>query len=233
MLDVQTVETKNWPLHHKPNNDVRSNTDRRPALADAPTRTVEAKEHVFWEGAPKSHVYRIEEGVIVLYKLLSDGRRQVIDFAYPGDLIGLETKKDHCFSAQAACRAKVRCIPTGTLRRSAAQDPALALELFSATAQTLDNARRLLVSIGQGTAMERISTFLLSLLRRTERADLQGDSCLHLPMRRMEIADLLGLTIETVSRTLTKLRTMRVIEIANKTEIFIRDLDQLENLAGL
>ena len=193
-------------------------------------RRVEPKEHVFCEGDPRTHVFRIEEGVIALSKLLSDGRRQVIDFAYPGDYIGLGILNDHIFDAQATCAAKIRCLPASALEQAAAQDASLALKLYKAVSAELLAARSLLVSVGQGTAMERLASFLLSLHNRsTDDSDLD---VVNLPMRRSDIADLLGLTIETVSRTITKLRSLRVIDVVHGTEVHILDCDRLEELAG-
>ncbi len=192
-------------------------------------RRLEAKEHVFCEGDPRTHVFRIEDGVIALSKVLSNGRRQIIDFAYPGDYIGLGMFGDHVFDAQATCASKVKCIPTSQLERDAARDPALAFRLYNAVSAELSAARRLLVSVGQGTAMERIASFLIEL---KGRSGSQQDALINLPMRRSDIADLLGLTIETVSRTLTKLRMMRVIEIQSGNNVRILDPDRLEEIAG-
>jgi CRP/FNR family transcriptional regulator, anaerobic regulatory protein len=194
-------------------------------------RRIEAKEHVFCDGDPRTHVFRIEEGVVALSKLLGDGRRQIIEFAYPGDYIGLGTMREHIFDAQATCAAKVRCLSASALEQEAARDAGLALKLYKAVSAELAAARSLLVSVGQQSAMERLSAFLLSLTARN--AGTGGDeNIVKLPMRRSDIADLLGLTIETVSRTITKLRTMRVIEVVRGTEVHILDSDRLAELAG-
>jgi CRP/FNR family transcriptional regulator len=95
----------------------------------------------------------------------------------------------------------------------------------------LSAARNLLISIGQQSALERVAAFLVALDRRTGEAESNG-SVIRLPMRRSDIADFLGLTIETVSRTLTKLRVMQVIEIVNGTEVHLRSRARLEQLAG-
>lgn len=192
-------------------------------------RRIETKEHVFREGDPRTQIFRIEEGAVALSKVLADGRRQIIDFAYPGDYIGLGMFGDHIFDAQATCPCKIRCLPAGQLEHDAARDPALALKLYNAVSAELSAARRLLVAVGHGTAMERIASFLLELRSRT--GDQQSNR-INLPMRRSDIADLLGLTIETVSRSLTKLRGMRVIEIQNGSDVCVLDLERLEELAG-
>jgi len=193
-------------------------------------RRLEAKEHVFCEGDPRTHVFRIEDGVVALSKVLSDGRRQVIDFAYPGDYIGLGVLRDHIFDAQATCPAKVRCLSASALEQEAAKDASLAIKLYKAVSAELVAARSLLVSVGQRTAMERLAAFLVNLNSRNNNTANSG--VIKLPMRRSDIADLLGLTIETVSRTITKLRTMRVIDVVHGTEVHILDFDRLTELAG-
>jgi CRP/FNR family transcriptional regulator len=195
----------------------------------ANVRRIETKEHIFHEGDPRTQIFRIEEGAVALSKVLVDGRRQIIDFAYPGDYIGLGMFGNHIFDAQATRPCKIKCLPAGELERDAARDPALALKLYNAVSAELSAARRLLVAVGHGTAMERIASFLIELRSRTGG---QQSNRINLPMRRSDVADLLELTIETVSRNLTKLRVMRVIEIQKGTDICILDPERLEELAG-
>ncbi len=198
-------------------------------LSHAAVRRVAAKEHVFCEGDARDHVFRIEDGVIALYKTLPDGRRQIIDFAYPGDLIGLGVLDEHVLSAQATTTAKVRCLSAAALERMAETDAGLALKLYKSVCHELAATRSLLVSVGQRSAIERVAAFLLALHRRTAG----GSSAVTLAMRRSDIADLLGLTIETVSRTLTKLRTMGIIDIEQGgTRVELRDLTRLADLAN-
>ncbi|MFA5949683.1 MAG: helix-turn-helix domain-containing protein [Hyphomicrobium sp.] len=199
----------------------------------ATVRRIEAREHVFCEGDPRTHVFQVEEGAIVIYKVLPDGRRQVIGFAYPGDLVGLGATGEHVFNAQAASRARVRCLSAHALDDAATRDASLALKLYNAVSLELSTTRSLLISIGQHSALERVSSFLTTLRTRiVESPAIDGDIVIHLPMRRSDIADFLGLTIETVSRTFTKLRMMRVIEIMHGTEVHVLDVARLEQLAG-
>lgn len=217
----------------------QSNTVSRPRpgsaalderMAHAAIRRLQAKEHVFCEGDDREHVFRVEEGVIAVYKTLPDGRRQIIDFAYPGDLIGLGVLSEHVLSAQATVPSKVRCLSASALERMAETDAGLALKLYKSVCQELAATRSLLVTVGQRSAIERVAAFLVTLHRRTAAA---GSSTVKLAMRRSDIADLLGLTIETVSRTLTKLRTMGVIEIElGGTSVQLRDLAHLTELAN-
>jgi CRP/FNR family transcriptional regulator len=199
-------------------------------LSHAAVRRVAAKEHIFCEGDARDHVFRIEDGVIALYKTLPDGRRQIIDFAYPGDLIGLGVLDEHVLSAQATTAAKVRCLSAGALERMAESDAGLALKLYKSVCHELAATRSLLVTVGQRSAIERLAAFLLALHRRTAAG---GSSTVTLAMRRSDIADLLGLTIETVSRTLTKLRTMGIIDIEQGgTRVELCDLTRLADLAN-
>jgi CRP/FNR family transcriptional regulator, anaerobic regulatory protein len=199
-------------------------------MAYATVRRLRAKEHVFCEGDEREHVFRVEEGVIAVYKTLPDGRRQIIDFAYPGDLIGLGVIGEHVLSAQATVPSKVRCLAAAALERIAETDAGLALKLYKAVCQELAATRSLLVTVGQRSAIERVAAFLISLHRRTAA---EGAATINLAMRRSDIADLLGLTIETVSRTLTKLRCMGVIDLEQgATRVRLCDLPRLLELSN-
>jgi CRP-like cAMP-binding protein len=200
-------------------------------IARAPVRIVSAKEHVFTEGDDRSHLYRVETGAICLYKVLSDGRRQVLGFAYPGDLVGLGPLGEHQFNAQATKRSRLRSLPLSTVHQIARHDPVLAIRLYEMISQELAAAHDLLLTTGQRTAMERVAAFLLAMSGRSKRAS--GDAnTIHLPMTRSDIGDFLGLTIETVSRTFTKLRQLKIIDLEQSAEVRIRDMEGLERLAG-
>ncbi len=193
-------------------------------------RTLEAKEHLFCEGDPASHVYRVEVGHICIYRMMPDGRRQVVDFAYPGDMIGLGAIVDHSDSAQAMERTVVRTMPVATLRELAQSDTRLGLKLYEALSRELMAARELLFTVSQRTAAERVAAFLLALCRRSERRGEAANEIV-LPMTRMDIADFLGLTIETVSRTLTKLRHEGVIDLEQCILVTILKPEALAQLA--
>jgi len=201
------------------------------SMAQASLRRVEAKEFLFVEGDAISHLYRIETGAIALYKVLADGRRQVMGFAYPGDLIGLGIEGEHVMNAQAIKPTRVRCLPLGSLRQSAARDPALAFKLYEALARELAATRDLMLTTGQRSAVERVASFLLAFSRRNERNG-QDPASFELPMTRTDIGDFLGLTIETVSRTFTKLKQMGLIELPHCNQVRLSDIDALENLAS-
>lgn len=214
----------------QPTYAARPSSDFEHALSQAPLRRVEAREFLFAEGDAHSHFYRIETGAIALYKILPDGRRQVLGFAYPGEIIGLGVSEEHAMHAQAVKPTRVRCLPVATLQLCAAKDPSLGLKLYEALARELAAMRDLLFTTGQRSALERLAGFLVAMSRRNERIGKERNA-FELPMTRSDIGDFLGLTIETVSRTFTKLKQMQLLELPHNNEVRLLDIDRLENLA--
>ena len=124
---------------------------------------------MFAEGDPTTHVFRVETGAVALYKVLADGRRQVVGFAYSGDLIGLGAQGEHVMNAQAIKPTRLRCLPIAMLHRTAARDAALGFKLYEALARELAATRDLMLTTGQRSAAERVVSFLLAFSRRSER----------------------------------------------------------------
>jgi CRP/FNR family transcriptional regulator len=200
-------------------------------LARASLRRVEAKEFVFAEGDPATHLYQVVTGAVALYKVLCDGRRQVLGFAYPGDLIGLGAQGEHVINAQATKPTRLRCLPLSALSQLAGQDPRLGFRLYEALASELAATRELLLTTGQRSASERLVAFLLALSRRNARNG-QDPLVFDLPMTRTDIADFLGLTIETVSRTFTKLKLAALIDLPQSNRVRLIDIERLKSLEG-
>lgn len=194
-------------------------------------KVVHEREHVFFEGDPIDHIYQVEKGTVCLYKTLLDGRRQIIDFAYPGDFIGLGAGDDHVFSAQAITATRLRCLPANALHEVAWRNPDIGMQLYRALSDQLRAARGLLLTVGQRTATERLAMLLLALSQRNKRDGTDG-ARIALPMTRADIADFLSLTVETVSRTFTKLRQSKIIDLAQSSLVVIRDYHALEQLAA-
>ncbi|MFV0299236.1 MAG: helix-turn-helix domain-containing protein, partial [Hyphomicrobiaceae bacterium] len=199
-------------------------------FAVAPKHVLKAREHLYCEGDAANFVYRVEIGHICIYRIMPDGRRQVVDFAYPGDVIGLGALQQHNNSAHAMERTTVRVLPLVPLREIARTDSLLSLDLYEALSMELLATRELLFTVSQRTATERVSGFLKSLSRRSERSSGNALEFV-LPMTRLDIADFLGLTIETVSRTLTRLRSAKVIDLEQSILVTIRNLKSLEALS--
>ena len=174
--------------------------------------------------------HRVETGAVALYKVLADGRRQVLGFAYAGDLIGLGAGGEHVMNAQAIKSTRVRCLPVSALRQSASNDPMLGFKLYEALARELAATRDLMLTTGQRSAMERVAGFLLAFSRRSARNG-QDPAHFELPMTRSDIGDFLGLTIETVSRTFTKLKSLGLIALPQSNCVALLDIAELESLA--
>lgn len=200
-------------------------------IQGGPVRVINSKDHVFREGDAATHVYMVEAGHLCIYRVLPDGRRQVMDFAYPGDLVGLGAIDTHSTNAQAIEKTRVRCFTLSDLRERAQDNAMFCTSLYSAMSQELVAARELVVTVGHRTATEKVASFLQTLSRRNARRGMAPHE-LVLPMTRSDIADFLGLTIETVSRTFTKFRQDGVIDLEQCILVTIRDPRRLEEYAG-
>ncbi len=194
-------------------------------------RRLDAHEHLFFEGDRQAHVHVVLSGVIALYKLLADGRRQIVSFAYPGDVIGLDCAGVQVETAEALGPARVRCIPADAIDRLMRDEPGFGRQLLQVAASELAETRERMLCLGRQSACERLASFLLRIARRSEAAGGDGTN-VHVPMKRGEIADFLGLTIETVSRNFTRLRVARVIRLSAGTEVEIIDRARLESIAA-
>ena len=200
-------------------------------FADAPVRQLKSNEPVFAEGDSKVNAYRVESGAILVYKILSDGMRQIVNFAFPGDFVGLESGDEHVYDAQTLATTRLRSLPISSLWRRAAVEPALAKEMLETLSRDVAGARDHLLTIGRLCATGRIATFLLTLARRNERKALDATN-IFLPVRRSDIADFLCLSVETVSRSLTELKVSHVISLRGWRQIRIQDRRLLERLAS-
>lgn len=207
---------------------------RRDTLADhldsGMLRIYAAREHLYREGDAATHIYKVEAGHVCIYRMVADGRRQVMDFAYPGDIIALGSLAVHAANAQATSKSRIRCLPVATLQELVRADQQVGLMLYEAMSQELLSTRELLFTVSQRTAAERVAAFLVALSRRNERRGEDRHEIV-LPMTRADIADYLGLTIETVSRTFTKFRVEGLIELEQCILVTLQDARALAALA--
>ncbi len=183
---------------------------------------------IFNEGDPAEHAYRLLSGAVRLCKHLADGRRQIVQFLFPGDLFSFMELAGHSLTAEAVNDVVLISYPQRQIVRLGAQDPSLRERFVVLMSQRLHRMHDHLMLLGRQTALERVSSFLLSLKER--KGTGEGDA-LDIPMSRQDIADYLGLTIETVCRVLTKLRRSRAIGIPNIHQLIISDVDALYALA--
>jgi len=193
-------------------------------------RTLDAGQTLFVEGDHAQSVYGIFDGCIKLYKMLPDGRRQIIEFLFAPDLIGFPVRVGcYAFTAEAATRTKVSCVSTGRVEQLVHESPALAKRLLEFVSDELAFAQRHLLLLGRKTALERLASFLFMLLQRQAA---KGD-CISLSMSQTDIADYLGLCPETVCRALAELRRKGAIRFQHSDQITISNRMRLVALAGL
>jgi CRP/FNR family nitrogen fixation transcriptional regulator len=181
---------------------------------------------IFGENEPADYVYRVVSGSVRSYKVLSDGRRQIGGFYLPGDVFGLQSGAEHTLAAEAITDAKVLMVKRCALEAAAGRDVGLAQELFAFTSAELRRMQKRILLLIK-SAQERVASFLLEMAERSPAAN-----AVDLPMSRQDIADYLGLTIETVSRTLTSLEAAATIAVPTSRRIVLRDRPALNRMNG-
>ncbi len=182
---------------------------------------------IYGEKEPADYIYQITAGAVRSYKLLSDGRRQIGAFHLVEDVFGLENGSFHRFTAEAIVDTSVRLIRRGSLERVAEADVSIARDLLYMTTDNLQHAEDHMLLLGRKTSLERVVAFLLEMDGRLTAAGIMV-----LPMCRRDIADYLGLTLETVSRALSKLHEDGILGFLGKNQRQIILLDRLQ-LASL
>ncbi len=184
---------------------------------------------LFHEGDPATHVYSLTRGYLRLCKLLADGRRQITGFLVPGDFIGLAFAETYVYSAEALGPAHLCAFAAPAFQRWLATTPHLEHELLGRARGELAAAQEQMLLLGRKSARERVATFLLTFARRLDR---KAGETVPLPMTRTDIADYLGLTIETVSRTLSQLKRESIIDLVGKNGYRIRRPEALAEAAA-
>ena len=195
------------------------------------TLTVGPGQTIVIEGDPIRHYFRIVSGTVRLYKAIADGRRQVIDFLGAGTCFGLTGTERHSYSAEAISPATLIRYPRQALETAICRDAGLARALFRMASAELDRAQQQMLLLGRKSAEEKVASFLLSLAADREDARSGRRMMLHLAMSRQDMADYLGLTIETVSRTLSRFRRLGLIDLAGRHTVMLRRVDRLQALA--
>ena len=191
-----------------------------------------AGETIFFEGDDASYVYNLTSGVLRLSRLLPDGRRQIAGFLFPGDFLGITMEDEHAFTAEAITPSTLCQFSRARFDAFVDTHPHLERRLYAIAAQELAAARHQLVLLGRKTATERVASFLLMLADRDESTlDALSASEVVLPMSRSDIADYLGLRIETVSREITALKASRLIQLTTTHNIRLLGRERLEMMA--
>jgi CRP/FNR family transcriptional regulator, nitrogen fixation regulation protein len=179
---------------------------------------------IFGEGEPAEYVYKIVRGAARTYKVLADGRRQVGGFHLAGEMFGLGTGSEHAFSAETVTECKIVLIKRRSLLALAGRDQEVAQELWELAGCELRRLQDHIMLLIKN-APERVAAFLLEMAERKSPGDI-----IELPMSRQDIADYLGMTIETVSRTLTQLENDSTIELSSRRRVVLRNRSALTRL---
>lgn len=186
-------------------------------------------ETVFNQDDPADQVYRIVSGTVRLCRYMPDGRRYIVDFLLPGDLMGFVESPDLPASAEAVSEVTLVAFPRVCFDRLAEENPGVRTQLLCHLSANLLTAQQHLFVLGCQKARERVASFFLRL---ADRSDLTCGDRLDLPMSRQDIADHLGLTIETISRTITALRSEGIVLVPNTNHVVLRDMVALRALAA-
>lgn len=196
----------------------------------ASRRTVEPGTQVFADTDKVVTYSNILSGVVKLTKILADGRQQIVGLQFAPDFLGRPFQHERTIDAEAATGVGLCTFPKSAIDRLIADTPELEHMLLEQTLKELDEAREWMVTLGRKTAAEKVASFLLLIASHVdpEKQDDEGPVTFDLPLTRADIADFLGLTIETVSRQLTKLRKDGVIKIENNRHITVPDIERLE-----
>jgi CRP/FNR family transcriptional regulator len=189
-----------------------------------------AGETIFEEAAKISRFANIVQGTVKLTKLLPDGRQQITGFLFPGDFVGKVYSENHTTFVEAITDTQICTFAQGSLENLLEKHPHLTRRLFGLSNQSLERAEEWMLLLGRKTAREKIGSFLLLLSQRASERDADPDN-IHLAMGRADIADYLGLTIETVSRQISKLKAEQVIRLGAGNMVHLNDRDTLQDLA--
>lgn len=205
--------------------------DQLDRLSEIATEVAFARNQVvFLERDAGTHLFTVTSGVVRVLKTLPDGRRQITGFLFEGDILGLMLDGGYVYSAETSTVATLCRIPRKKIESLMAEVPRLLARMLALTTHELAAAQEQMLVLGRKSAKERVASFLLSLARRSERRGGPGGR-LDMPMTRAEIADYLGLTMETVSRILSEFRRGGVIGLDPPQTVSLLRRDILLKLA--
>jgi CRP/FNR family transcriptional regulator, nitrogen fixation regulation protein len=184
-------------------------------------------EEIYGEAEEAEFVYKVISGAVRTYKLLSDGRRLIGAFHLPGDVFGFESNTTHRLSAEALTDTVLLLCRRRALQNLAARDLEVARQLWVETTQSLNHAEEHMLLLGRKTATERVASFLLEMDAR-----MQVSGAINLPMTRRDIADYLGLTLETVSRIVSQLQAEGTVVLSSARQIRVERRSKLQALGS-
>ncbi|WP_348644338.1 MULTISPECIES: Crp/Fnr family transcriptional regulator [unclassified Mesorhizobium] len=211
------------------------NTEQLAVLAKSTKRhKAEAGKELVGDSASIERFSNVLSGVVKLTKTLSDGRQQIVGLQFAPDFLGRPFQSESTLTAEAATNVELCSFPRQALERMMKEQPDLEHRLLEQKLRELDQARDWMVALGRKTASEKIASFLLMIARNIDPATgpERRSAAFDLPLSRAEISDFLGLTVETVSRQITRLRGESVIRIENNRHVIVDDIKRLAARAG-
>jgi CRP/FNR family transcriptional regulator, anaerobic regulatory protein len=187
---------------------------------------------ICWEGDAATHVFHLLEGCLRVYRTTEDGRRAILCFSYPGELLCLSVADTYLFTAEAVKPIRFRRLPRQRFNDLVGESAELRALLEAETCRTMTAAQDQIIRLGRTGADERVATFLLEVAQRggtMMRAPVEVD----LPFGRLDVADYLGLTVETISREISKLKRDGLISTNGPHRIVLRDVRRLREIARM
>ena len=195
-------------------------------------KRVEPGTELFGESRQASSYSNIIGGVVKLTKMMADGRQQIVGLQFAPDFLGRPFRAESDISADSATNVSLCSFPRSIVERMIGETPELEHRVLQQTLKELDEARNWMLTLGRKTASEKVASFLLLIATHVDPESESDSAEFELPLTRSDIADFLGLTIETVSRQLTRLRKDGVIAIHNNRLVTVPDLDTLAQRAA-
>lgn len=203
-------------------------------LSKHTSKSAHSHEQVLLGDDKRQDTYsNVLSGVVKLTKLMPDGRQQIVGLQFAPDFLGRPFAEESNVIAEAATNVRLCSFPKSVLEKIIKQSPDMERRLHQQHLNELDEARDWMLTLGRKTAVEKLASFLVLIISHIDpEAEINDIMTVELPLKRKDIADYLGLTIETVSRQLTNLRKKNIVEIGEKRAIKIKDYQKLQMIAN-
>lgn len=219
------------PVHTSILADAFDDASLRNQIAERPVEALSANEVLFTEGDAADSLFEVVSGVLRTYRMLPDGRRAITGFLFAGELLGVPCRDGYVYTAEAVTSVKVRRLPRAKLLQLIDESTSVRRDLLAVAYDEMCAAQDQMLLLARKTAEERVASFLLKVARRAT-ADGSIGTNLTLPMPRLDIADYLGLTIETVSRLISKFKASGMIALLSPSKVALVDIERLAQTAG-
>lgn len=185
---------------------------------------------IFWEGDPATHVFHLLEGCLRVYRTMEDGRRAILCFSYAGDLLCLSACENYLFTAEAVTPIRFRRLSRHRFNDLVEERANLRFQLHAEVGREMKASQDQIIRLGRTAAEERVATFLLNVAQRAD-ACMMAPVEVEVPFGRLDIADYLGLTVETISREISKLKHDGLISMNGPHRIVLQHLRGLREIA--